>query len=110
MTKLKVTELALYEFVYWTLRSQGKGMLVRSNKWRIGPYYLVSYIGQKQFRALTILDAAAIAGLDPDALELNRIRAISRAFPYNRHRTEDRGPWITPPSEWGNSLLARRLA
>jgi hypothetical protein len=103
MTKLKVSELALYQFVAWELRRQGKGMLVRCNKWRIGPYYLVTYLGQKVFRALSIYEAVAIAGLDPDHFEVNRTRYICRAFPYNRRRAEVHGPWWTPEMELGQA-------
>ncbi len=103
MFKLKVTELSLFVYIATRLRRQGKGIPVRCNWCRIGPYYLEAYLGQKTFRGLTIYEATAMAGFDPDAFEVNRTRAITRSFAYDRCRTEDHGPWWTPEMELGQA-------
>lgn len=51
MAGLKISELALYEFVAAELRRQSKGVLIRCNKWRISACCLLTHIGQKQCRA-----------------------------------------------------------
>jgi hypothetical protein len=47
MAGFKVAKSALYEYLTWTMRRQGRGLLVRCNKWSTGPYCLLTYIGQK---------------------------------------------------------------
>jgi hypothetical protein len=98
MATQTVTELALHRYLSGLFLQQGKGELVRSSCWRVGPYYTtqINPEGYTFYQVYTIEDAIRAVGLPPEAFRIIRTRAITRMLMGSYSWPQQRGPHYCP--------------